>query len=479
MNRNSNISLERAELQRMEEAVRKGHYEIRAKIQAMQEEEDERLQKAHNEAIRKLREESEGVLREHDAEKRQRAMQMMRERYEGYLNEERVKHRGQFYKMRELYERQLDEINRLTQRQVALYSEQIERMRKEMEQEMRQKEQEMRQKEQEMRQMEQMQQEMRKNAERDAEKHRCEMQTMKKEHETKLDEINRRTQMQADLHKEQMERTQQEMRKNAERDAEKHRWEMDAASYEARMAKMQRNAQAFVRQQVANMQNRQIDLAELRAGFSIMQGEHNMQQALLLLHIIANYCFEFANKFQESYNTVAEKKKAVENVGTLAFLNPFRSNSEKTELNGAEVAHKTIKDLLIPALHKLMTAFTSFSAAIGSIKLKDEIGGQVTTVINNFETHIRDLTDEVSKTSNMQIESVTKHEIKMRSLLDELFDKLKLNANDKLEAKFIEKQEELLLKMQTYIVPGSPRIESTFELSSMRNTLPSASISKE
>ena len=55
-----------------------------------------------------------------------------------------------------------------------------------------------------------------------------------------------------------------------------------------------------------------------------------------------------------------------------------------------------MREVLTSALHGLMTAFTSFSAAIGSIALKNASEGQVTTVISNFETHIRDLTDEVS-----------------------------------------------------------------------------------
>ncbi|PAV85730.1 hypothetical protein WR25_14779 [Diploscapter pachys] len=221
----------------------------------------------------------------------------------------------------------------------------------------------------------------------------------------------------------------------------------------------------LTRQQIATIQDRQTDLVEFRVGFAEVQREHNVQQALLLLRNNANHCFTFINKFKEFYNTMAEKKKAVENVGKLASLNPFRSNSAKAELNDAEVAHRTIKDFLIPALHELMTAFTSFSAAIGSIQLRGASEGQVTTIISTFETHIRDLTDEVSKTSNMQIEKVEQHETEMHSLLDELSDKLQFDANDRLEAKFIEKQEEQLQKVQTYVLPGSLLIESTFDFS--------------
>ncbi|PAV72993.1 hypothetical protein WR25_02823 [Diploscapter pachys] len=219
-------------------------------------------------------------------------------------------------------------------------------------------------------------------------------------------------------------------------------------------------------QQIEDINERQTNLAELRVGFTEVQGEHNVQQALLLLHTSANHCFKFINKFQESYNTVTEKKKAAENVGKLASLNPLRKNLEKAELNVAEIIHKKIKDeFLIPALRELMTAFTSFSVAIGSIQLRGASEGQVTTIISTFETHIRDLTDEVSKTSNMQIKKVEQHEAKMHSLLDELSDKLKFDANDRLEAKFIEKQEEQLQKVQTYVLPGSLLIESTFDFS--------------
>ncbi|PAV61023.1 hypothetical protein WR25_04385 [Diploscapter pachys] len=189
------------------------------------------------------------------------------------------------------------------------------------------------------------------------------------------------------------------------------------------------SVQAFERQQIENIYDRQRDLTELRAGFTEVQGEHNVQQALLLLHNNANNCFKLINMLQESYNTVAEKKKTAKSAE-----NPFRSNSAKTELNDAEVAHRTKKDFLIFALHELMTAFTSFSDAIGSIQLQDTSKGQITTVIDNFKAYIRDLIDEVSKTSNMQIENVKQHEAEMCSLLDELTEKLKLDANDRLES---------------------------------------------
>ncbi|PAV74543.1 hypothetical protein WR25_26818 [Diploscapter pachys] len=139
------------------------------------------------------------------------------------------------------------------------------------------------------------------------------------------------------------------------------------------------------------------DLTEVRAGFTAVQGEHNVQQALLLLRTIANYCFKFIKKFRETYNTVAEKKKAARSVEARVSFNLRGSNPAKAELNDAEVAHRTIKDdVLIPALHELMTAFTSFSAAIGSIQLGGASEDQVMTVINDFETQIRELTDEVS-----------------------------------------------------------------------------------
>ncbi|PAV72225.1 hypothetical protein WR25_00048 isoform B [Diploscapter pachys] len=232
------------------------------------------------------------------------------------------------------------------------------------------------------------------------------------------------------------------------------------------------SAQAFNHQRVANLQNSQQILTELRAGVTAVQEEHNVQQVLLLLRNNANLCFKFINMFQESYNTVEEKKEAVKNVGILASLNPLAGNSAKDELNNAEGAHKTIKGFLTSTLHELTTAFTSFSAAIGSIKLRGVTEGQVTTVISNFETHIRDLTDEVSKTSNVQIKKVEEHEAKMRSLLEELSDKLKLDANDRLEAQFIKKQKELLRKMQTYVISGNLLIDSTFDLTLIKKTLP-------
>ncbi|PAV89706.1 hypothetical protein WR25_01456 [Diploscapter pachys] len=320
--------------------------------------------------------------------------------------------------MKDEYEKRLNEINRQSRMQADSHKEQVAQMQQ--------------------------------YAQRDAEKYQRAMQAMKEEYERKLDEINRQSRMQADSHKEQVAQIQQD----AQRDAEKHQramqamkegyerkldeiyrqGQMQAASCNSQVAQMQQDGQPSECQQVANTHNEQKDLAELRAKLDAMGGEHNMLQALLSLHIIANQCFELINKFQESYDTMAEKKKAAKSVEALVSSNLLGSHLAKAELNDAEGAHRAMKDLLIPALHKLMTAFTSFSAATGSIQLRDASVGQVTTVIIDFEIHIRDLTDEVSKTSNMQIKEVKQHEVEMRLLLKELSDKLKPDANDRLEA---------------------------------------------
>ncbi|PAV72327.1 hypothetical protein WR25_17929 isoform B [Diploscapter pachys] len=177
--------------------------------------------------------------------------------------------------------------------------------------------------------------------------------------------------------------------------------------------------------------------------------------------------------FKESYNTIAETK-TVENTKGRP-----KSNAAKGRLKTAKGAHEKMKEVLTFALHGLMTAFINFNAAIVSITLQSASEGQVTTVINDFKTQIRELTDEVSKTSNMQIEKVEQHEAEMRSLLNKLSDELKLDANDRLEEHFIKKQEELLRKMQTYIIPGNLLIEPTFDLTLIKKTLPPLSSSSQ